>query len=296
MYDSSPVITNCIMTGNAAIGEGHHGGGIYCHDHSDAIISGCFISGNTADHRGGGISAYWSNPTIVNCTVIGNFSLEGGGISSFREANPVVANCIVWNNRSPEGNQLALINTLGVWGATSIPTEMTVLYSDIEGGSAGAYVETGYPDDPNDDCILHWGPGNIDVDPNLANSGYWDDANTPGEPNDDFFVVGDFHLLPGSPCIDSGDNGSIPPGSNRDLDEEERVFADTVDMGADEVVTHPFDLNNDGIIDYLELIVLTGQWLQSGQSQADFHEDGFIDFLDYARLADYWHWKGAWRR
>jgi parallel beta-helix repeat protein len=296
MYDSSPVITNCIMTGNAAIGEGHHGGGIYCHDHSDAIISGCFISGNTADHRGGGISAYWSNPTIVNCTVIGNFSLEGGGISSFREANPVVANCIVRNNRSPEGNQLALINTLGVWGATSIPTEMTVLYSDIEGGSAGAYVETGYPDDPSDDCILHWGLGNIDVDPNLANSGYWDDANAPGEPNDDFFVVGDFHLLPGSPCIDSGDNGSIPPGSNTDLDEEERVFADTVDMGADEVVTHPFDLNNDGIIDYLELIVLTGQWLRSGQSQADFHEDGFIDFLDYARLADYWHWKSAWRR
>jgi len=31
-----------------------------------------------------------------------------------------------------------------------------------------------------------------------------------------------------------------------DLDGEQRVFADIVDMGADEVVTDPVDLNNDG--------------------------------------------------
>jgi len=295
-FGSSPTIINCIMTGNVAVGSGHHGGGIYCHDHSDAIISNCFISGNTADHRGGGISAYWSSPTIVNCTVVGNFSLEGGGISSFRESNPLVANCIVWDNRAPEGNQLALINTLGVWGAASIPTEMTVLYSDIEGGPAGAHVEIGYPDDPNDDCILHWGQGNIDEDPCFANAGYWDDANTPAEPNDDFFVVGDFHLLPGSPCVDSGDNNSVPPALNTDLDGEERIFAGVVDMGADEVVTNPIDLNNDGIIDYLELVVLIGEWLQNDDLQADFHEDDFIDFADYSELADQWLWKGGWHQ
>lgn len=145
-------------------------------------------------------------------------------------------------------------------------------------------------------CVLHWEPNNIDVDPCFADAGYWDDANTPGDPNDDFFVVGDFHLLPGSPCIDSGENSFIPSGSTTDLDGEERIFGDVVDMGADEFVPPPFDLNNDGIIDYLELIALTGQWLQSGQSQADFHEDGFIDFADYVRLADQWLWKGAWRR
>lgn len=233
---------------------------------------------------------------ITNCTIVGNLSLEGGGISSFRESNPLVADCIVWDNRAPEGNQLALINTLGVWGDTSVPTEMTVLYSDIEDGQAGAHVEIGYPDDPNDNCILHWGQGNIDADPCFADAGYWDDANTPEDPNDDFFVVGDFHILPGSLCVDSGDSNSVPPEAITDLDGEERLFGGIVDMGADEVVTNPIDLNNDGIIDYLELTVLMSEWLSSGELQADFHEDGFADFADYVELASQWLWKGAWRR
>ncbi len=286
-YDSSPTIVNCVMTGNAAIGEGHHGGGIYCHDHSNAIISNCFISGNTADHRGGGISAYWSSPVITNCTIVGNSSLEGGGISSFRESHPMVANCIVWDNKAPDGNQLALINTLRVWGV-SVTTEMTVLSSDVQGGESAATVD--------EICTLHWGEGNIDADPCFADAGDWDDANTPADPNDDFFAAGDFHLLPGSPCADSGDNGSVPPGVNLDLDGEQRIFADAVDMGADEVVTNPVDLNNDGVVDYLEMGVLAGQWLRSGELEADFHEDGFIDSFDYAELAGQWLWKGSWRR
>jgi hypothetical protein len=285
---SSPTILNCIITGNAAESHGRHGGGIYCHNYSNAVVANCFISGNTAAHRGGGLAAYWSAPVFVNCTVVGNRSLEGGGISSFRESNPSVINCIVRDNRAPDGPQLALINTLRVWGV-SIPTEMTVAFSDIQGGQSAACVDS--------TCILHWGQGNIDADPNFAYPGYWDDANTPTDPNDDFFIVGGFHITPASPCVDAADNNSVPPASNTDLDGEERIFAGIVDMGADEVITNPFDLNNDGIVDYLELAVLTNQWLQSGsQLQADFHKDSFIDFLDYAELANQWLWKGRWHK
>jgi len=291
---SSPVISNCIIIYNTATGSSRHGGGICCWDDSDAIVSNCFVAGNTAGHRGGGLYAYWSSPTFINCTVVGNYALEGGGVGSFsrdyipeRVANPTLINCIVRNNRSPFGPEAALINTLRIWGWAE-HTEMTISHCNIQGGLNGVFVDV--------DCVLHWEANNIDTDPCFADAGYWDDANTPGDPNDEFFVVGDFHLLPVSPCVDSGDNSSIPPGSSTDLDEEERIFSDTVDIGADEVVTHPIDLNNDGMIDYLELILLTGQWLQSGQSQVDFHEDGFIDFLDYVRLADQWHWKGVWRR
>jgi hypothetical protein len=67
-------------------------------------------------------------------------------------------------------------------------------------------------------------------------------------------------------------------------------------MGADEVITNPIDLNNDGAVDYLEMGVLAGQWLRSGELEADFHKDGFIDSFDYAELAAQWLWKGAWRR
>lgn len=285
-YNSSPTITNCTLVNNKAQGGGHHGGGIYCHDNSNATINNCLISGNTAGHRGGGLSAYWSNPLITNCTVIGNLAEEGGGISSFRESNPSVINCIVRDNIAPDGNQLALINTSRVWEA-NIPTEMTVSFSDIEGGQADACVDH--------DCTLHWGDGNIDIEPNFVDPGYWDDANTPGDANDDFFVAGNYHLTPGSACIDAGDNSSVPPISTTDIDGEQRIFNDTIDMGADEIITNPVDLNNDGIVDYLELVILTNEWPQSGgELQADFYEDGSIDFADYATLAQQWLWKGKW--
>ena len=286
-YQSSPTITNCILTNNSAVGHGRHGGAIYCHDHSDAIISNCFISGNTAGHRGGGISAYWSRPTITNCTVVGNSSLEGGGIISFRESNPFVINCIVRDNIAPDGNQLALINTSRVW-PVSIPTEMTVLFSDIEGGQTDACVDH--------DCTLNWDDdGNIDIDPNFVDPGYWDDANTPTDPNDDFFVAGNYHLTPGSACIDAGDNSSVPFVSTTDIDGEQRIFNDTVDIGADEVVTNPADFNTDGIVDFLDISTLVDEWLTAGsQLESDLYDDDFIDFADFSILAAEWLWKGGW--
>jgi parallel beta-helix repeat protein len=285
---SSPTILNCTITGNSAQSVGRHGGGIYCHNYSNAVVASCFISGNSAAHRGGGLAVYWSAPVFANCTVVGNRSLEGGGISSFRESNPTVTNCIVLDNRAPEGPQLALINTIRVW-QVSIPTEMTVLFSDIQGGQSAACVDNA--------CILHWGQGNIDADPNFAQPGYWDDANTPADTNDDFFVIGDFHIIPTSPCVDAADNNSVPPASNEDLDGEERIFDGTVDMGADELTTNPLDLNNDGVVDYLELAVLVDEWLRGGsQLQTDFHKDNFVDLLDYVELANQWLWKGRWHK
>jgi hypothetical protein len=164
---------------------------------------------------------------------------------------------------------------------------MTVSYSNIEGGQEQVCV------DPN--MILHWGEGNIDLDPNFLDAGYWDDANTPGEPNDDFFVAGDYHLRLTSPCVNAGDNNSVPLCSENDMDGEERVFEGVVDIGADEAVKNPLDLNTDGIIDYLELVVLTDEWLGSGsQMPGDFYPDDFIDFADFSVLAAEWLWKAGW--
>ncbi len=290
-YRSCPVITNCILNNNSALGSGRHGGGICCwgdqNGGGDALVANCIISGNSADHRGGGLYAYWSSPTFINCTVIGNKALEGGGIGSFRDSNPQVINCIVRDNIAPDGNQLALISTLRVWAPTEVITEMTVSYSNIEGGQAQVCV------DPN--MILHWGDGNIDIDPNFVDSGYWDDANTPTDPNDDFFVVGNYHIPPNSPCVDVGDNSSLPPASVADIDGEQRIFNDIVDMGADEMVTNPADFDTDGIVDYSDLEVLTNEWLNSGGLlQSDLFDDDFIDFADYAELADQWLWTAGW--
>lgn len=294
-YQSSPTITNCIITNNSAVGHGRHGGGICCFIESNPIVVNCIISGNTAAHRGGGLYAYWSSPTFINCTVVGNQALEGGGVASFSRdyipeavANPTLINCILRNNRSAFGPEGALMNTIRVWPWAE-HTEMTISYCNIQGGQGAIFVDT--------DCVLHWGEGNIDVDPNFVDPGYWDDANTPADPNDDFFVPGNYHLMPTSGCINAGDNSSVPSTSSIDIDGEERIFADIVDIGADEVVTNPIDLNNDGIVDYFELAELVEEWLRDeGQLQTDFHEDGSIDFADYAELAGQWLWKGGWHQ
>jgi hypothetical protein len=87
----------------------------------------------------------------------------------------------------------------------------------------------------------------------------------------------------------------VPGQLVTDIDGEERIFGEIVDIGADEVVTNPFDLNSDGIVDYYELNLLTNEWLQSGpELQSDFYKDGSINFLDFAELAGQWLWTGGW--
>jgi hypothetical protein len=77
--------------------------------------------------------------------------------------------------------------------------------------------------DPNQ--RVAWGLGTIEADPLFADPGYWDPNGTADDPNDDFFVEGDYHLKSQggrwepaseswvldevtSPCIDAGDPNS----------------------------------------------------------------------------------------
>ena len=146
--------------------------------------------------------------------------------------------------------------------------------------------------DPN--MVLHWGIGNVDIDSNFVDPGRWDDNGTPSDSNDDFFVVGNYHLLPDSNCVNIGDNVSVPSGFP-DIDNEQRIFAGTVDIGADEVVIKPADFDINGIVDEIDLKVLTDEWLQSGaELQSDLYDDDFIDSLDYAEFVEQWLWRGGW--
>jgi hypothetical protein len=284
-YDSFPLIKNCLITGNTAAGADHHGGGICFWNGSDGLVLNCLVTANSADHRGGGLYAYWSDPTYINCTVIGNYALEGGGICSFRESNPLVINCIVRDNRSPDGDQLALINTSRVWAGTQIPTSMTVSYSNIQGGSAEATV------DPL--CTLTWGDGNIDGLAGFLDPGVWIDPNTPLVPEDDYFVAGNYHIAPASPCYQAGDSNSLPAESITDLDGEPRVLDNRVEMGSDEVLTHPMDFDVSGRVDRWDLSLCVEQWLTSNVGM-DFNTDGIVDWVDYASFALAWNWTAQW--
>ncbi len=128
-FHSSQVI-NCIISGN----EADLGGG--CAIRHDVELLNCEISGNTASNRGGAVyatNAHVSaiNCTIINCTMTGNTATNIGGglcvISSMPQESVFVTNSILWGNTAGgSGNEI--YNSVA---------ELTVEYSDIEGGWSG---------------------------------------------------------------------------------------------------------------------------------------------------------------
>ena len=215
---SSPVVTGCTFSGNSVAEPGGDGGGMYNEYYSSPKVTDCMFSKNSASDDGGAMRN-WSNcsPTLTNCTFSDNSARYGGGIYNY-DSNSIVENCILWANESTStGNQIDNDSATPV-----------IRYSDIAGsGGSGA----GWDDDLGSDD-----GGNNDTDPLFAQPGYWDPNGTPHDPEDDFWVDGDYHLQPTSPCIDAGDNSAVTEAT--DLDGRPRIIdgdgngTATVDMGA----------------------------------------------------------------
>jgi parallel beta-helix repeat protein len=92
---SSPTITNCAITGNAA---DYQGGGVCC-DSSSPTLSNCTISDNVA-HYNAGMSNSRSNPILTNCTFAGNLAdSDAAGIGNVA-SNPLLLNCVFGQNSS----------------------------------------------------------------------------------------------------------------------------------------------------------------------------------------------------
>jgi len=132
-----------------------------------------------------------------------------------------------------------------------------------------------------------WGPGNIDADPLFVDPGHWDG---------DTFILGDYHLLPGSPCIDAGandvDNPDTPEvetlpatdiaGLPRIIDGNLDGTA-TVDIGAYEYL--PGDVNYDGKVNVLDLLIVRNSLGRDPASsiearKADVNADGTVNVED----------------
>lgn len=105
--DSSPTITNCIISGNTA----RYGGGIYSNNGSPIILE-CTIRNNIAQYIGGGVYSYYSSPRITNCTINGNEATPsstgyGGGVYVYNHHSspylPTIIGTTISNNDAFRG-------------------------------------------------------------------------------------------------------------------------------------------------------------------------------------------------
>ena len=80
-------------------GEDYYGGGMRIRNGSSPIISNCIFSGNSAHYDGGGMeNSESSSPTVTNCDFNNNSAYAGGGMSNDNSSSPPVTNCNFSNN------------------------------------------------------------------------------------------------------------------------------------------------------------------------------------------------------
>jgi predicted outer membrane repeat protein len=207
------VIRGCLFAGNYARGTGgaiHKGpgapftiegssftrnsaseGGAIYNSQSTGLVN-CLLIHNVAAQSGGAIYSGGYELDINSCTFADNAASVGLALTCFTPLT-TITNTIFWNGGDERHEEIFI-------GAV---TGMSITYSNVRD---------------------NWPPGesNIDVDPLFAAPGQWDPNGTPDDPNDDFWVDGDYHLKSQagrwdpasenwvldevtSPCIDAGD-------------------------------------------------------------------------------------------
>ena len=244
---ASPTIAWNVISRNSA---GLNGGGIaiYCARdgmfpiHSKPVITNNYIVANTAsrvppttsgNNDGGGGGGVYSTaldpstgllipgaiaaPVIINNVIAANGAMFGAGVkldvspngASTVANNTVVANSgvgIFWKDTALTNcNNLVAYNWAGMMQNTN---PMLLANNNVYGnkmvGIAADYLGMADPTGIN---------GNLSMEPRLAD-----------------YRVGDFHIQPGSPCIDAGRTGEV--GTGLDLDGAPRVVNGRVDIGA----------------------------------------------------------------
>ncbi len=183
-------------------------------------------NGKAQDGGGLYLTASASYLTVENCTITGNSASQNGGGVYCSSSSPTLTNCTITNNSAGRG------------GAIWTDSSNTRVLNSVTAFNLGGGIEAPALSQFRGNCV--WGNlptnfaggignpigsnGNISVDPLLAAG----------------------HLLPGSPCINRGDNSVVTVDT--DIDGEARVAGGTVDIGADEFhapIVHGYLLFND---------------------------------------------------
>jgi len=209
--NSQPYIAHSLFDGNAASVNG----GAVSSSASNPLVENCVFTGNKAGGNGGALyNDNGATPNVINSLFTGNSAGQMGGAVYSNDSHPGIINCSLYANTAAEhggvatekghGGGARVINSI-LWANSELqvydgPSSKTVVAnSDVQGQD--------------------FGTGNISLDPAFVDP-----------------AAGDLRLAPGSPCIDTGDNGSVT--TPYDLDDRPRIVdgnsdgTAVVDMGA----------------------------------------------------------------
>jgi len=249
----------CTLAGSAA----KYGGALY-NNGSQISFSNCCITDNLAKNQGGAIfSKDGGTAEIRNCTLAGNDASAGAAIAcdslaQLRPSELSFVNCIIWNGEEE------------VWNNDN--STVTITYSDICGGWPGV--------------------GNMEADPCFVAPGYLDPNATLEDPDDDFWVRGDYHLRSQagrwdadsggwvqddvtSPCIDAGDSGAaigpepFPNGGVINLG----AYGGTAQASKSHFgkpacqTVVAGDINGDCKVDFADIEIMMFHWLENGNDR-----------------------------
>ena len=273
-----------------------YGGGLYIlnDDNYTAAIFNSLISGNRAE------ALEWNNETVTYhtmaigagaCQISGNFynntivgntaktenstysNIMCGGMFVYDTAE--IYNCIIYNNKEEGGRNIGISSPENL--------NLQVLSVDIPEGSSGDkpnndgysimkerihvyYSNVGYTDA---DSIAHESSSLVD-----ENVTYASRNNVSGYPNFVDESTGDYHLLTGSPAINTGTevipNAIIP---DYDADYTNRIKDCGIDMGAFESTNegnvHCTETQEDGRTIFTYYVSQNGVGLRSGENPAN---------------------------
>jgi len=259
--NSTCKITGLTITGGSA----DSGGGINGND-TQATIANCVITSNSADY-GGGLSD--CDGTISKCVISDNTATANGG--GLVRCNGAITNCLIYNNTAEHGGGMNNCNGL-ISNCTLVHNNVTVNGGGIrrcDGVTTNCIVWDNSPDqlfegsEPTYSCFAGGTGINIDVDPAFVD---------PAE--------GDYHLMPGSAGINSGDPCYAAGPDETDLDGNLRVIGSAIDMGAYEFNNIPIADAGQGQITYtciegIAEVTLDG----SGSTDADGDELEYYWYL-----------------
>ena len=275
-------VTTIFINENSIVNNASFNGGgihIYIASGSPQIdIKKNIVSNNTYSGRGGGIFLNsWGSARIeynlISNNTSSNANSDGGGGYLGGNSIAITHNIFSENTCHREGGGLFVetssacninsntiyANTGGTGGGLCIPSASagpTRLYNNIIWGNLAESGADIFSDSIHGDNRLHH---NVFSDM----SGTWGSESDNQNVNPSFLSLGtgDYHLAPGSPCINAGDNNAYAI-REIDLDGNPRIMDQVVDIGAYEFFSgyHPADADQDWSLALGEVDAYVAAW------------------------------------